>query len=312
MPLRAVVQVVGDTGKEAAQAREESVHITALQLADELADIERGVCLGYRSVEGTDEVEETIFHLLVGEPQRVHPEALVVVLNRQISALINHGYRIVYIRAVIAQRSLIHLNTLHLPQVEIGLLQHLHQEGGRAAGKPVITIRTLLQGTQHTEGIVHGGEFLVFGEPVSVILASQPIHHLPAGRITFHCQSFQFRREGSFYLRTGHAAKGVIVEVETDIVQLVQITENTHLRELGHSGDEDELQPGVGIFEHSIESGQRLPEVVLQLLTVERTQQGFVIFVNKHHHAAPRLFAGAPDDGHETSGVRNTFPSRPV
>ena len=66
-----------------------------------------------------------------------------------------------------------------------------------------------------------------------------------------------------------HAAKGVVVEVETDVAQLVEVAEDAHLRKLGHSGDEDELQPGVGIFQYGIEGGQRFAEIVLQFGVVE-------------------------------------------
>ena len=46
----------------------------------------------------------------------------------------------------------------------------------------------------------------------------------------------------------GHTAERIILDIEADVVQLVQIAEDTHLCKLRHTGDEDELQVKVGTF----------------------------------------------------------------
>ena len=66
--FRAVVQLVGNPGEEGPQAGKEGIDITRFQLVDELADIETRVGFGHGGVEGGDEVEEPVFHLVVGEP----------------------------------------------------------------------------------------------------------------------------------------------------------------------------------------------------------------------------------------------------
>ena len=66
--FRAVVQLVGNPGEEGPQAGKEGIDITRFQLVDELADIETRLGFGHGGVEWGDEVEEPVFHLVVGEP----------------------------------------------------------------------------------------------------------------------------------------------------------------------------------------------------------------------------------------------------
>ena len=116
-------------------------------------------------------------------------------------------------------------------------------------------------------------------------------------------QFLQFRYKNGFDFRTCHAAKGVVLKVEADIIQLVKRAENAHLRKLRYSGDKDKLKIRVSIFEYSIESGQRFTEVFLQIRFIECLKHGFVIFVYEYDHTASGLFVCTSDNGNEASGV---------
>ena len=91
--------------------------------------------------------------------------------------------------------------------------------------------------------------------------------------------------------------------VTTDVVGLVETAEHADLRELGHAGEQHELQMFVGEFEHAVESLENLAVVFLQGLDVSfglgrgyvqvhHVEQRFVVFVNQHDDTPARLFMG--------------------
>ena len=296
------LQFVGVAGEEGAQAGEEGVDVAALQLLGEETDVELRFVLRHGGVEGGGKVEEAILHFVVGEAEGVHFEAVVVVLYRQIPALVDHRHGVVYVGAVVLQGGVAHLDAVHQPQVEVGLLQHLGQEGGGAAGEPVVVEGALLQGVEHAEGVVHRGEVLACGEAVAVVLAGHQLHYLVGGEVVFLPHRFHFGLEGGDDFLLRQSAQGVVIQREADVLQLVQVTEDAHLGELRDPGDEDELQPRVGILQYGVEGGEHLAEVILQVGVVEVSQQGLVVFVDEDNDAASGLLAGLADDGHEADG----------
>ena len=72
--------------------------------------------------------------------------------------------------------------------------------------------------------------------------------------MAFH-QLLDFRLEVLLDLFPSDAAKRGVVNIETDVVKQVEVTEYSHLGELGNAGDEDESQPLVGTFQHGVEGG---------------------------------------------------------
>ena len=150
-------------------------------------------------------------------------------------------------------------------------LQHFSQKGGGTTGKPVVLKHSASKHVQDTERIVHA--FLTeIVEMVSVIHTGE-IHHAVFSRQTVpFCQPFQFRDEIGFNFQAGHATKSIVLWIETYIYQLV---EYTHLSKFGNSGDKDETQPWVSIFQYSIESSKHFTEFALQFRVVHRTKQWF-------------------------------------
>ena len=92
-------------------------------------------------------------------------------------------------------------------------------------------------------------------ETVAVIPAGESRKLFLAGKaVAFH-QLLDFRLEVLLDLFPSDAAKRGVVNIETDVVKLVEVTEYSHLGELGNAGDEDESQPLVGTFQHGVEGG---------------------------------------------------------
>ena len=135
---------------------------------------------------------------------------------------------------------------------------------------------------------------------ISVVLAFEQTGHLflgyafPVCHITYRTGKVVFQ----FFL--GDTAQGFIAYVHADVGRLVETAEHAYLRELGNSGEQDELQVIVRSLEYRIESFQHFPVPVLQqhfLLfslnaRIEYVQDRLVVFVNQHHTTSTRLFMG--------------------
>ena len=66
------------------------LHITTPQLTDKFTDIKSGIRRGNGGIKGSNEVEETILDLFIGKPERIQPELRIILLDGQITALVNH------------------------------------------------------------------------------------------------------------------------------------------------------------------------------------------------------------------------------
>ena len=127
----------------------------------------------------------------------------------------------------------------------------------------------------------------------------------------FH-QALAFRLEVLFDLFPGDAAKCGVVNIETDVIKLVEVTENSHLGELGDSGDEDESQPLVGTFQHGVEGGKRVAEGTLQVLVLKTVEQRLVVLVDQDDNTPPGFLVRSLDDFHESPGVGDALASGSV
>ena len=72
---------------------------------------------------------------------------------------------------------------------------------------------------------------------ISVVTFRHFVYRLFVRQFVHGSKSGQFGLEIAFDLHLCHTANRCIIGSHTDIHQLVQITENTQLRELCHSGD---------------------------------------------------------------------------
>ena len=147
---------------------------------------------------------------------------------------------------------------------------------------------------------------------ITVILPPKLIHRLFIRQSVAPGKRLKFRSKNGFYFRTGHTTQSSIGRMQTDVLQLVQITENTHLSKLGHSRDKDQLQISIGILQYSIKRHQRLTKVTLQFRIIKRAKHRLVIFVYQHHYTPACLFIGTADDGHKTNRVTPVNLCHPV
>ena len=146
MTLGLVVEFIRNTRKESLQAFHKGVHIACFQFADKTFDVKTRTVVRNRSIERNQEIHKTVFHLFVRETKRVVPETGVIILDRQITALIKQRHRIVRIHPVFRKPRGFHFYPINqLPQIVITSLQQFHQKRRRSRLKPVTIVTAVLQ-----------------------------------------------------------------------------------------------------------------------------------------------------------------------
>ena len=114
----------------------------------------------------------------------------------------------------------------------------------------------------------------------------------------------QFRTEVLLQFLPGDPAKGCIGLIQTDIIQLVQVAENTHLGELRHPCQEYKTQVTVAALQHPVEGFQRLTVLIKQRSILQSLQKRFIVFVHQNNHPTACLFTSATDYTGKAGGKR--------
>ena len=89
MHLAVTGQFVGSIIEEGLQAAQETVHITLTHLAHKALDFIRGLAHAHRRIVRKQETEKTLLHLTVRETEGIVLKLRVIVLDGQITALID-------------------------------------------------------------------------------------------------------------------------------------------------------------------------------------------------------------------------------
>ena len=205
MTLGIVTQIIGNPRKEEFKALHESIHITRTKLAHEFGDMKTCLIIGDPGIERNQKVQEAITDFIVRKPKGIKTNFPVVPLDGQITALVNHGKRIVRLRAIFREGGSGHLHPGHQQaQVIVALFQQINQIGGGTRLEPVIIKLAAVKDVQKAEGIEHA--FRRFLKVITVIQRSQPVHRLVKSKAVFIAQSFYFNAEGIYQLLLRDAA----------------------------------------------------------------------------------------------------------
>ena len=100
---------------------------------------------------------------------------------------------------------------------------------------------------------------------VAVVLPFQCLAHFIAADALAACHIFDGLGKITFHLLLGDAAQRLVSRVHAYVGWLVETAEHAHLRELGHPGQQHELQVIVGGLEHRVKTFQRLAIAVFEL-----------------------------------------------
>ena len=131
---------------------------------------------------------------------------------------------------------------------------------------------------------------------VTVVIVLEFLHGLFAAYAHPFGQNVQVLVHLSGHFLFCDAADGSVFRQHTDILNVIQFTENAQLRELGDSGKEHETQVRIASFERTIKVAHDVTQDGQVLFFMHHVKQGRIVFVDEHHHLTTRLFVGAADD----------------
>ena len=112
MTFSLIIQLIRKISKECFQTCKERVHIATFQLTNKFTDIKTIVFIADGCVKRSYEIKKTIFYLIIGKSQSIKMETLIIILYRQITALINQWDRIIFGYPIFRESRLFHLHTI--------------------------------------------------------------------------------------------------------------------------------------------------------------------------------------------------------
>ena len=137
---------------------------------------------------------------------------------------------------VVGQCGCRHFYAVQLAQIVVCLFQHIDQHRRGSCCEPVTAETFLNQCIQYAKRIIDTVR-QEFREMISVITFRHFIYCLFVCQLVPGGKGSQLGLKVAFDFYLCHTANRCVSRSHTDIHQLVQITENTQLRELCHSGD---------------------------------------------------------------------------
>ena len=151
------------------------------------------------------------------------------------------------------------------------LREHLDQKGRRAGFEPEGQKLALVEQQQQIEGVVDR-----LAQPVITVI---PITNPLA------VQPFEFRREHGIDIGLGITAERRIAFIDGNIIEVIQPREQADLAEFGHPGEEGEVDVGILALDDGIKTPEPLAHLAGDLGAAEIIKDGFIVFVDQHHHS---------------------------
>ena len=282
---------VRDAGKEGRQALAPCVEVIAQESTRQL--YRQGVRRLLRAeIVGGNQREETLFHLVVGQIEQVGVGEAVVVLDGQITALIDHWQRALHVRPVVDKIRRVVILPRQFVEILVRMAEQADQITGRTRAKPIILDIPNAKRIEQAKGIEDVR--LPLTEMITVIMPLQQLAHLLGAHPHFVRHSVHLVMKCSLQFRLRDTADRLIGRTHTDILRLVETAEHTHLRKLRHTREQHEAQVLVSSLEGRVETLERLAvDVFYQHLPaiayyfrpsrVEHIKQRLIILINEHH-----------------------------
>ena len=242
---------VRNAGKEGRQALAPCVEVIAQESTRQL--YRQGVRRLLRAeIVGGNQREETLFHLVVRQIEQVGVGEAVVVLDGQITALIDHGQRALHVRPVVDKIRRVVILPRQLVEVLVRMAEQAYQVTGRTRAKPIVLDIPNAKRIEQAKGIEDVR--LPLTEMITVIMPLQQLAHLRGAHphLVRHSVHLVMKRPLQFSLRD--TADRLIGRTHTDILRLVETTEHTHLRKLRHTREQHKAQVLVSSLEGRVET----------------------------------------------------------
>ena len=160
---------------------------------------------------------------------------------------------------------------------EAALDERVHQEFRCGGLEPVRAEPAAAEQLEDAERVVHRFP----AQPVvAVVPLADPVP----------VQARQLRGEHGVQIGIGIAADRRVVRVQGQVGEVVEVGEQTDLRELAHPGDEGELHVGVAGLERAVQPAQVVAVGPRPVRLVQRVQDRLVVLVHEHHDAPAGAF----------------------
>ena len=239
--------------------------------------------------------QKAALHLIVREVEQEHIHFAVVVLNRQITALVNHRQRIFRVSLVVDKliQRIFPSRQFVNPLVEV--VHQPNQVSGRTGGEPKVADSFIIKGIEYAKRIVNIRH--IFAEMIAIVLLFQlQFHFLFCTILSLRHFAYGFSElRVQFFL--GNATQCLKFFGHTDVQWLVESTEHADLRELGDTRQEHKAEVGICFFECRIKAFQDFAVVIEQFrVHFQYIEQGFVVLVNQHHCSMACLFSSHLQD----------------
>ena len=179
MQLDVLRQLVRAVRQERLQTFHEAVDVARFDVGYEVPDRESAPRLLQWSVIRKEELEEPFFHFPVREAQFIYARLRDIALDGQVTALVNHRYRIGRRRIDAVKDIGGRLLVRHPVQVVLMFLQQFDQIGRSPRLEPVAAVLSFLESVKQTERIVYAWAVRV--EMIAVIVSLQPLTGLFEG-----------------------------------------------------------------------------------------------------------------------------------
>ena len=116
--------------------------------------------------------QKATLHLIVREVEQEHIHFAVVVLNRQITALVNHWQRIFRVSLVVDKLIQRIFPSRQFVNTLVEVVHQPNQVSGRAGSEPKVADILAIKGIQYTERIVNIRH--LFTEMIAIVMLFQP------------------------------------------------------------------------------------------------------------------------------------------
>ena len=113
MAFGLIIQFIREIGKESLEAMHESIRISVFQFPNELTDVETLLVICNGSIERNQEIQKSIADLIVRISQLIYFESVIILLDGQITTLINQRNRIVRFSPILREIDGRSFHTIH-------------------------------------------------------------------------------------------------------------------------------------------------------------------------------------------------------
>ena len=171
MYLTITGQFIRSIIEEGLQTTQETIHITLAYLTHKALDFIRRLADAYRRIVRKQETEKPLLHLTVRKTEGIVLKLRVIVLDGQITALIDDRYRIGRSRIDGIQHRTAGYDVFNLFHRIMMKFHQLYQVSWGTRLKPIAAYLFLSKGIQQTERIVHA--YRLIAEMITVVVFLQ-------------------------------------------------------------------------------------------------------------------------------------------